>query len=152
MNKLETMRESDANASGTSPGKEQVRRFYKVLWDAHDRDAIPSVLHDDFNFRGSLGDEKRGHNGFTEYVDKIHSALGNYRCVIEVLVEERNKVFAKMSFGGVHRGRFMGYAPSGKRLNWSGCALFTFRGEKVSDLWVLGDLKGLEDQLKRNGS
>lgn len=33
-------------------------------------------------------------------------------------------------------------------LYWSGCALITFRGEKVSDLLVLGDLKGLEDQLK----
>ena len=46
----------------------------------------------------------------------------------------------------------MGYDPSGQRLHWSGCALFTFRGEKVSKLWVLGDLKGLEDQLKHNSS
>ena len=40
----------------------------------------------------------------------------------------------------------------GLGLNRSGCRLFTFRGEKVSDLWVLGDLKGLEDQLKPNSS
>ena len=40
----------------------------------------------------------------------------------------------------------------GLSLYWSGCALVTFWGEKVSDLWVLGDLKGLKDQLKRNGS
>ncbi len=146
------MREADANASRTTGRKEQVRRSYKVIWDAHDRDAIPSVLHDDFAFRGSLGDERRGHKGFAEYVDKVHSALGDYRCVIEVLVEEGDMVFAKMSFGGVHRGRFMGYKPSGKRVGWSGCALFTFQGQKVSDLWVLGDLKGLEGQLKRNSS
>ncbi len=146
------MREADANASRTTGRKEQVRRFYKVIWDAHDRDAIPSVLHDDFAFRGSLGDERRGHKGFAEYVDEVHSALGDYRCVIEVLVEEGAKVFAKMSFGGIHRGRFMGYKPSGKRVYWSGCALFTFQGQKVSDLWVLGDLRGLEDQLERNSS
>ena len=90
--------------------------------------------------------------GFTEYVDMVHAALGDYRCTIEVLVEEQDKVFAKMGFGGLHRGVFMGYKPSGKRVHWTGCALFTFRGEKVSDLWVLGDLKGLEEQLKRNNS
>ena len=107
------MQEADANASRTTGRKEQVRKFYRVLWDAHDRDAIPSVLHDDFTFRGSLGDERRGHKGFAAYVDEVHSALKDYRCVIEVLVEDGAKVFAKMSFGGIHRGRFMGYKPSG---------------------------------------
>lgn len=33
-----------------------------------------------------------------------------------------------------------------------GCALFRFDDDKVSDLWVLGDLKELEDQLKRNAT
>ena len=142
----------DASAKGTTARKAQVQRFYEVLWGAHDLDAIPAVLHDDFTFRGSLGDERRGHNGFTEYVNMVHAALGDYRCTIEVLVEEQDRVFAKMGFGGLHRGKFMGYKPSGKRVHWTGCALFTFRGEKVSDLWVLGDLKGLEEQLKRNDS
>lgn len=68
--------------------KEQVKKFYKVLWDAHDKDQIPSVLHEDFTFRGSLGREKRGHGGFAEYVDMVHQALGEYRCVIEELVSE----------------------------------------------------------------
>jgi len=31
-----------------------------------------------------------------------------------------------------------------------GCALFNFEGERIADVWVLGDLKNLEDQLKRN--
>ena len=140
----------DGIADGVTARKVQVQRFYEVLWNAHDLDAIPSILHDDFTFRGSLGDERRGHQGFAEYVNMVHAALGDYRCAIEVLVEEQDKVFAKMSFGGLHRGVFMGYKPSGKHVHWTGCALFTFRGEKVSDLWVLGDLKGLEEQLKRN--
>ena len=130
--------------------KKQVRRFYEVLWDAHDKEAIPSVLHDDVTFRGSLGQEKKGHEGFAEYVDMVHNALGNYKCIIEDLVEEGDKVFAKMSFTGIHKDEFMGFSPSQKRLTWKGCALFTFKGDRVSDVWVLGDLKSLEDQLRRN--
>ena len=60
--------------------KEQVHKFYEVLWDAHDKDAIPSVLHENFTFRGSLGQEKRGHAGFSEYVDMVHKDLGDYKC------------------------------------------------------------------------
>jgi len=130
--------------------KSQVRKFYEVLWDAHDNEATPSLLHENFTFRGSLGQEKRGHKGFAEYVGMVHNALGNYKCIIEDLVEEENKVFAKMSFTGIHRDNFMGYPPSQKRLTWKGCALFTFGGERISNVWVLGDLKSLEDQLKQN--
>ena len=129
--------------------KEQVRKFYEVLWDAHDKAAIPSVLHENFTFRGSLGQEKKEHSGFAEYVDMVHQALGNYRCVIEELVSEGDKVFAKMTFTGIHQAEFMGYAPTYKQVSWAGCALFTFKGERIADVWVLGDLKNLEEQLKR---
>lgn len=128
--------------------KEQVRKFYEVLWDAHDRGAMASVLHEDFTFRGSLGHEKRGHDGFAEYVDMVHAALGEYRCHIEALVEEGERVFAKMRFTGIHRGDFMGCAPTDRRVTWHGCALFSFDGERIADVWVLGDLKSLEAQLE----
>ncbi len=121
-----------------------------MLWNAHDKGAIPSVLHENFTFRGSLGQEKRGHEGFAEYLDRVHSAFGDYRCVIEELVAEGDKTFAKMPFTGIHRAELMGYPPTQKRVSWAGCALFTFEGEKISDVWVLGDLKGLEEQLKQN--
>ena len=129
--------------------KDQVRKFYEALWDAHDKDEIPSVLHENFTFRGSLGQKKRGHAGFAEYVDMVHKALGDYKCIIEELVAEGNKVFAKMIFTGIHRDKFMDYSPTHKRVSWNGCALFTFEGELIKDIWVLGDLKNLEDQLKR---
>jgi predicted ester cyclase len=130
--------------------RRQVERFYRDLWDNHDKEAIPEVLHEDFTFRGSLGQEKRGHPGFAEYVDMVHAALGDYKCTIDDLVVEPPKVFARMSFAGIHRGLFMGCAPTGKEVRWAGAALFTFRGRKIADVWVLGDLKGLEAQLKEN--
>jgi predicted ester cyclase len=97
-----------------------------------------------------VGQEKRGHTGFAEYVDMVHKALGEYRCIIEDLVSEGNKVFAKMTFSGIHREKFMGYSPTHQRVSWNGCALFTFEGELIKDVWVLGDLKRLEQQLILN--
>ena len=55
-----------------------------------------------------------------------------------------------MTFTGIHRDDFMEYAPSQKEVSWKGCALFAFRGNLIADVWVLGDLKSLEDQLKQN--
>lgn len=129
--------------------REQVERFYRELWNRHDEAAIPALLHDDVTFRGSLGVEKRGHTGFAEYVNMVHEALRDYECTINDLVIEEPKAFARMTFSGIHTKEFMGYPSTGRRVSWAGCALFTFRGEKVSDVWVLGDLKGLEQQLRQ---
>ena len=57
-----------------------------------------------------------------------------------------------MTFTGIHRDEFMGFNPTQKRVSWNGCALFTFEGDLIKDVWVLGDLKNLEDQLKRTQS
>ena len=128
-------------------GKQLVRQFYERIWDAHDNAAIPEILHEDFSFRGSLGQELRGHAGFASYVDMVHAGLDEYRCVIQELVEESDKVFAKMLFTGIHRATLMGYPPTNKRVSWHGAALFTILGERISEVWVLGDLKSLEAQL-----
>ena len=129
--------------------REQVRRFYEVLWNNHNLEAMPTILHEDLSFRGSLGDKKRGHDGFATYTNNVHNALGDYRCTIEELVSEDERVFAKMKFSGIHRGQFMGYSPTGKRVTWAGAALFTFEDKRIRDIWVLGDLIRLKQQLEK---
>jgi predicted ester cyclase len=126
-----------------------VESFYADLWNRHDQSKIPALLHEDFTFRGSLGQVRTGHAGFASYVDLIHQALGEYRCDILDLVVEAPQAFARMRFSGIHQGDFFGYAPTGQRLEWAGAALFTFKGERVADLWVLGDLHGLRQLLER---
>lgn len=127
--------------------KEQVRRFYDFIWNKHDKSAIADVLHENVSFRGSLGQQRQGHAGFAAYLDMVHAALGDYRCTIEELVAEGDKVFARMQFTGIHRGEFMGHPPTGRTVSWAGCALFTFESGRAVDVWVLGDLKSLEAQL-----
>lgn len=129
---------------------DQVRKFYEIIWNQHNRAAIPEVLHENLKFRGSLGQETRGHSGFGEYLDTVHEALGEYQCIVDELVSEPGRVFAKMKFTGIHKGKLMGYLPTGKRVTWSGAALFIFAEGKVADLWVLGDLTSLERQLEND--
>lgn len=154
---------SNASASAC---KEQVHKFYTSIWNEHDKSIIPEILHPNVAFRGSLGQQhhKNGHEGVADYVDMIHRSLGHYQVHIEDMVAEHNKVFCRLRFSGIHRGQFMGFAPTLKRVSWGGCAVFTFddtgcgsgdeqQGQPlVVDIWVLGDVKALEDQLKTNKS
>ncbi len=130
-----------------SPEEKQVRIFYEIIWNQHDKSVIPDVINDSFIFRGSLGLEKNGHSGFIEYIDMVHNTLGNYTCTILDIVAEQSKVFAKMEFSGIHQKEFMGFKQTGHKISWQGAALFHFDSNKISSLWVLGDLKSLEQQL-----
>ena len=126
----------------------QVRKFYAQIWNQYRHEMIPDVLDENISFRGSTGLHQHGHAGFKEYLDMLHAALGEYQCIIDDLVCEPGKAFARMTFTGIHKGSFLGFPPTGKRITWAGAALFTFEGGKVTDLWVLGDLTSLKKQLK----
>lgn len=131
-----------------SPQKDVVRVFFKELWDHADKGLIPRLFHPDFTFRGSLGPVLTGHDQFARYVDMVTGALGQYTSDILDMVEEGNKVFAKLRYHGYHRGELLGYPPTGRHVWWYGTPLFTFDGNKVRDLWVLGDVQGLIARLR----
>jgi predicted ester cyclase len=130
--------------------RQAVIDFYERVWNRTDKSAIPELFHSDFTFRGSLGPTMVGCADFASYVDMVTEALQGYRCHIRDLVVEGECAFARMHFEGLHCGPFMGFAPTGKRVEWAGAALFTLRDGKIADLWVLGDLHGLHELLARN--
>ena len=129
-----------------------VATFYERIWNAGDLQSASGLLTPDFSFRSSLGTEMRGRGAFTDYVRSIRSALSDYRCDISECVSEGEQAFAKVVFSGRHIGVLRGYQPTGKVVSWVGAALFRFRGELISSLWVLGDLAGLDAALRENQS
>ena len=68
--------------------KRLVERFYHEVWNRADEVVAREILHPEFCFRGSLGEEKRGPDGFITYLRMIHTALSKYTCTIEEIVEE----------------------------------------------------------------
>ena len=124
-----------------------VERFYHEVWNQADSAVAREILHADFRFRGSLGPEKRGPDGFISYMEAVHTALGDYTCVIDDLVATADRAAVKLTFHGNHRNEFFGIAATGKRIEWAGAAFFTCDGEQITELWVLGDIDAIRQQL-----
>ena len=127
--------------------KRLIERFYHEVWNRADEVVAREILHPEFCFRGSLREEKRGPDRFITYLRMIHTALSKYTCTIEEIVEEGQRAAARMRFAGIHRGQFFGVAPSGREISWSGAAFFAIDGDKISSLWVLGDIDSVKQQL-----
>ena len=130
-----------------SPRKEIVRIFYKEMWDHANVALVPQIFHPDFTFRGSLGPRLVGHRQFIGYVEFVTGALDRYTSDILAIGEEGNQVFGKLRFHGYHRRELFGVPPTGRHVWWYGAPIFTFDGDLVRDLWVLGDIYALVGRL-----
>ena len=127
---------------------ELVERFYHRVWNKADETEAHNILASDFRFRGSLGPELRGPGGFIAYMRSVHDALGGFTCQIEEVIAAVDRAAARMTFHGRHRGRFFGIEPSGQEIRWSGAAFFKTSAGKIIELWVLGDIEGIRQQLE----
>ena len=129
-----------------------INEFYKEVYNNKNLTLIPKLFTEDCVFRGSIGQEKYGHEGIAEYVSLIVKALDKFECTfLQVICEEEN-AYARIKFSGIHQDQFMGYSPSGKPVSWIGSVEFKFRNGKISELWALGDLHGLVQQLRDNSA
>jgi steroid delta-isomerase-like uncharacterized protein len=131
----------------SSTARDLVERFYDVVWNRADEAEARNILAADFRFRASLGPELRGPGGFIAYLRSVHAALDNFTCTIEEIIATQDRAAARMSFCGTHRGKFFGIAPTGREIRWNGAAFFTIVGDKITELWVLGDIEAVRRQL-----
>lgn len=128
--------------------RELVQIFYEKFWNEIDLGMADEILHADVTFRGSVGVGATGRREVCDYVVMVTTALSDYRCDVESLIAEGDRAAAKVRFTGHHTGEFLGYPPTGRRVEWMGAAFFTVSENKLRDIWVLGDLETLRSQLR----
>lgn len=124
-----------------------VKRFYEALWNRFDKGLIPELLTENIRFRGSLGEDAVGHQQFGAYMDTIQGAFPDFTNTIEEIISEGNRSAVRLSFRGTHEGELFGIAPTGRSIEYAGVALFRFHHALISEIWVLGDVDGLIQQL-----
>ncbi|PLY08501.1 MAG: hypothetical protein C0625_02530 [Arcobacter sp.] len=127
--------------------KNLVRQYYEELWNKQNKDYMDILFDDNISFRGSLNIETNGKKEFAEYMDKILTAIPNLYHGIEVILFENNVVVTKAIYNGTHKGELFGFKATNNRIKYNGASFFRFKDDKISDIWVLGDLATLRKQL-----
>ena len=131
----------------TTTPKLLVERFYNEVWNRADEGVAVEILHRDLRFRASLGPERRGPEGFIGYLRAVRQALPDFVCIIEELIATEREAVARMHFEGHHRGAFYGVAATGRKISWAGAAFFKTEDGQLADIWVLGDIDSVKQQL-----
>jgi predicted ester cyclase len=124
-----------------------VERFYGELWNSWNDPAVDGTLHPGFTFRGSLGQETSGRDGWRRYRDLIRSGSADFHNEIVELVCDGQRAAARLRYTGTHTGVMLGLPATQRRFEYAGAAFFTADGQQLTSAWVLGDLDGLRRQL-----
>jgi steroid delta-isomerase-like uncharacterized protein len=117
------------------------------IWNAWSEPALEELLSPDIVFRGSLGTAVVGIAAFKQYVDRIRSAFPDFHNHIEELIEEGDKVAARLTYTGTHRGELFGFPGTGRKITYEGLAVFACKEGKIVRGFVVGDTETLKRQL-----
>jgi len=66
---------------------------------------------------------------------------------LEELINEGEKVVARLTYSGTHRGELFGFSGTGTKVTYQGIAIFQFREGKIVSGYVLGDTESLKRQI-----
>lgn len=131
----------------TNAGKALVQRLHDELWNRTDYAAIGGILAPDAIYRGSLGTQKTGHEGFMEYAGFVRAAFPDFHARIEEMIAEGDRIAACLTYTGTHEGEIFNVPPTGRRISYTGVGIFLCREGLISHAFVLDDRFQLMLQL-----
>lgn len=145
---LHNSREREPKATDIERNKQVVRYFYeqshKGNLDVYDELFAPEFV----SYSSAAGGEVRGPAGFKAAYEMYTAAFPDFHTTIDIIVAEANFVTVYGVATGTHQGPFMGLEPTGKRLRWTGVAIYRFNDEGLIDgRWQEFDGLGLFTQL-----
>jgi predicted ester cyclase len=119
---------------------ELVRRMISEVWNGERPDRLPEFWADPTRAEA----------------EQLHSVLTNafpdLRITVDDTVAGGDKVAARMTFRGTHRGPFRGLEPTGRPVEFSSIRIYRIEDGKVVQTWAEVDALGLLGQLRGSDS
>ncbi|VVB69460.1 SnoaL-like polyketide cyclase [uncultured archaeon] len=130
----------------TEENKEVVRRFFELGPSSGNSSAARGLLAPDFVLHVPLP-AAPGVQGICDVVVACRAAFEHLNVTVEDLVAEGDRVAARFTARGIHKGAFMGLPPTGKPITMTGMEIFRIENGRIAELWGEANLLGLMQQL-----
>ncbi|MFB3765623.1 MAG: ester cyclase [Methanotrichaceae archaeon] len=123
-----------------------VRRFFEEGPSKGNMKAANELLSPNFSLHTPLPSAP-GIQGINDIVITCRVAFEHLNVTVEDMVAEGDKVAARFTARGIHKGGFMNLPPTGKPITMTGIEIFRIENGKIAELWGEANLLGLMAQL-----
>ena len=132
--------------------KDLYRRYISALvikdGEALDR-ALDQILAADFVAHDLPGGLVDGHSALKAFRRQVHIGFPDQTLTIEDLIAEDDRVAARLTAVGTHRGEFRGIPANGRRITAEVFDIVRVADEKIAERWTMFDRGGLLTELQQ---
>ena len=116
--------------------KALAQRIYDEVFSQGNVDAIDELLSDDFKEHQELPPGiPQGKGAPKAYTAMFRGAFSDFQMNVEEMLQDGNKVIARVRVSGTHDGEFMGIPPTGKKFDVTAIDILEYRDDKVIGHW-----------------
>jgi steroid delta-isomerase-like uncharacterized protein len=116
--------------------KQRVREMIEQVWNGGRPELLPQFWVDDTRDEASA------------LQAMLTEAFPDLQVGVEDMVAEDDRVVARLTFTGTHRGAFRGIEPTGRKVTFGAIRIYQLADGKVVDTWAYQDSIGLLGQLR----
>lgn len=140
---------SSAQAQETPAGHFDYKGYIEAVYNAHDPSALDRYFQSSVVVHSVAPDVPDG-NGIDYLKDlakNLIAAFPDVHLSVEDVVQEGDRLSARVVLEGTHKGEFLGIAPTGRKVKVANFAMYRLEGGKIAEVWSLVDIAQLRIQL-----
>jgi steroid delta-isomerase-like uncharacterized protein len=127
--------------------KALVRRWVEEVVNKHSLAAIDELVDPNAVDHAALPGQPQGIEGIRQFFRGFFTAFPDLQATVEDIIAEGDKVVARSTARGTHRGEFLGLAPTGRQITVSSIDIARLANGKQVEHWGQFDTLGLMQQL-----
>ena len=122
-------------------------RWTEEIWNQGNPAAIDELCAPNFVFNYAPPGMAPDRESYKKTIAMFHAAFPEMHLINENVIAEGDKVAIRWTSHSIHKGEFMGIAPTGKRVTMTGNSIAHIVGGKIVQEWTEMDMLGLMQQL-----
>jgi len=130
-----------------SENKAKFQLLYDEILNKGNLDAFDELCAPNFVKHAIPPSPDYGIEGSKQSVLMLRKAFPDIKYTVEDMIEDGDKLVARWSAKGTHKGEFMGIPPTGKQVFFSGIEIIRVEDGKAVEEWEELDRAGLMQQL-----
>ena len=120
--------------------------FHKGNLNAIEEFIAPNYIRHTSHFREG-GHDVHGPEGFRQSVSAFRATFPDAHFTLEDVLVDGDKIVARLACRATQKGEFMGIAPTGKQVTFTGISIYRIANGKIVERWGVEDGVTLLQQL-----
>ncbi len=132
----------------TEQNKAIARRNFEEAWNKQNLAVVDELFATDYIGHFAIHSEPvSGIEAYKQFMSGYFVAFPDARFTIEDILAEGDRVVARWTVRGTHKGELSGIPPTGKQVTVTGMWILRVAGGKIAEQWGIFDALGLMQQL-----